>query len=195
MDQQCWIYLCYMICLFKKMLNNKKLIFFLIFISIGLRVQSQNLIFKSECFIGGETHTLKIDTIKSNEKLDLNFYNKQFKEFVPSYFPNDFTTKKTKNIPLVSDIENGYKIEYFDDKNLLVKYSIYENKNPSFDVNIFYLQSNVPYKLIEYFPDLHHSENGIFTIQYDLGYNGKDELIEIETIDNVGYKCRIQKIN
>ena len=181
--------------LIQKMVNNKNLIFFIIFIFFDLRVQSQNLIFKSECFIGGETHTLKIDTIKSNENLNLNFYSKQFKEFVPSYFPNDFTTKKTNNIPLVSNIENGYKIEYYDENNLLVKYTIYENKNSLFDVGIFYLQSNIPYKLIEYFPDLHHSENGIFSIQYDLSYNGKNELIEIQTLDNVGYKCRIRKIN
>lgn len=172
-------------------MNNRFKILFLIFICIlCAKVQAQNLIFKTECFIGNEIHTQKYDTIKSNDFLDIQFYNKHFQDFIPAYFPKNLTAKRAQKKPMILNIENGYRVEYFDKNNRLVKYSIYVNSRPDFDVNIFYYDSNIPFKIIEYFPEFHHSENGLFSTQFDLKYNDKNELIEIEVVDNNGYVCR-----
>lgn len=174
---------------------NIKLLFTLIFsLSINYIVNSQELIFKSECFIGGEVLEQKIDTIFTNQKINLEFYSKNFESFVPTYFPKKLKNKKPKK-PIIIQFKNGYRVEYYNENNLLKKYSITEGNSQTFDVNIFYLDNNYPYKLIEYFPVLHHSENGLFSIQYYLRYNDKNDLVEIETVDNYGYICRIKLIN
>lgn len=180
--------------IYLQMKYNIKLLFTLILsLSINYIVNSQELIFKSECFIGDEIHKQKIDTIFTNQNINLEFYSKNFENFVPTYFPKKLKNKKPK--PIIIQFENGYRVEYYNENNLLKKYSITEGNSQTFDVNIFYLDNNYPYKLIEYFPVLQHSENGLFSIQYYLRYNDKNDLVEIETVDNYGYLCRIKLIN
>lgn len=156
-------------------------------------VYAQNFIYRSNCFIGGEIHTEKVDTLFYTIDSDLEFIQKNLTHFQPSYF-NHVTLKRKSKRPIVRSLFNGYLVEFYDSKNRLIKYSYFENTGSSFNVEIKYFESGKPYLLIDYSLDEHHSENGVFSIQYSIKYNDDQELIEIESIDGFGFQCKFKRL-
>ena len=166
----------------------------IIFLFISINNFAQEYIFKNTCYLGDDIHTQSIDTIKSKEKLNLLFYNKHYDSYTPSLFPNHLVSKKKEIRPLVNKTKDGYIVEYYDQNNRLIKYS-FNNQASNFDVEIIYYNNNYPEFIIEHFLDLHHSDNYIASITYDLKYNQRQELIFIKMIDNNKYRCELEKIN
>ncbi|GEM_PF-1323767 len=172
----------------------KKYFIFLLFLPISTTIFSQEYIFKNTCYIGGEVHTQSFDTIKSKEKLDLLFYNKYFNYYTPTFFPNQLVTKKKQIKPRISKTKEGYIVEYFNEKNQLIKYS-YDIQPGNFDVHIVYSNKDYPVFLVESFLNLGHVDNLINSASYNLKYNTKGEIIYIEMTDYNKYICELEKIN
>lgn len=174
-------------------MRRKKLIVNLIIFLCANFVYSQEYLYQSKCFIGNEVIKEKVDTLTYKVGFDLAFIQNNLDEFQPSYFNYVKLNRKAKK-PIFRKLLNGNLIEFYDSENKLVKYTYFEDSGNSFNVEIKYLESGNPYMLIEYFLDEHHSENGIFSIQYILNYNDDHELIEIESLDGYGYECKFKRM-
>ncbi|WP_314241368.1 hypothetical protein [Empedobacter tilapiae] len=172
----------------------KKYFIFLLFLPICITLFSQEHIFKNTCYIGEEVHTQSFDTIQSKEKLDLLFYNKHFDLYTPTFFPDQLVTKTKQTKPRLSKTKEGYIVEYFNEKNQLIKYS-YDMQPGNFDVHIVYSDKDYPVFLVESFLNLGHVYNLINSVSYNLKYNTKGEVIYIEMIDYNNYICELEKIN
>jgi|SRR5690625_446811 len=156
-------------------------------------VSSQNYIFKANCKMGGEVHTEKIDTLKYELGKELEFIQKESQNFQPSYFNYVKLYKKSKK-PVGRKLLDGYLIEYYDTNHKLVKYTFYEKHGQAFSVEILYSETGQPNKLIEFFTVQHHSQNGVFTIKYDIDYNDRNELIQIRMEDENGHLCQLKRL-
>lgn len=172
------------------MLTKLSVILFIVFSNV---IYSQNYVFKANCYIGDEIQTERIDTLMYQLGTDLEFVQKKLLHFQPSYFNHVILTKKTKK-PISRKLLDGYLTEYFDSNNRLVKYTYSEKTGQAFSVEIKYLETGQPYKLIEYFSEEHHSQNGIFSIQYDILYNEQNELIQMKSEDGYGYLCEVTRL-
>lgn len=179
-------------CNAKTMRLNILIFTFLIFLFSNC-VYSQKYLYQSICYIGGEVKEERVDTLVYKPGFDLEFIQKNLIHFQPSYLEFVELNKKSRK-PIYKKLFEGNLIEFFDLKGRLVKYTYFESSGSSFEVEIKYLESGQPYKLIEYFVDEHHSENGIFSIQYNINYNFEQELTEIESLDGFGYECKIKRL-
>lgn len=171
----------------------KKVLLVIFLTILSQIVNAQSRVFKIEKISKDEVVETKIDTINTEQIIDLNFYSKNF--FKPSLFPTEFINQKYKNETVEkwnnekaekNYFQNSTYTFTFDEHSRVIKYEysgcIICSQLPS-ETLIKYDENNRPVELIESFKTLksiESSEND--SIQnfpsevYKIEYNERNEV-------------------
>ena len=124
-------------------------------------VNAQNRVFKIEKFSNNEITKTKIDTMKAEQIIDVNFYRKNF--FKPYLFPSQFINSNYKNETVVKwnnekaekDFKQNWTYTFtFDENSRVVKYEYsgcFVCSQLPYETIIIYDTNNRPIELIESF--------------------------------------------
>lgn len=166
---------------------------------------AQNRVFEVENF----KHVVKIFAIETEQKIDLNFYRKNFN--IPHFFPSEFINPKFKNETVMKwndeegdkDYTQNWTFTYtYDEYSRVVKYeysSCLVCSQLPYEVQIKYDENNRPIELIESyktFKELNSSD----TIEPNLSefrieYNEKDEVRKLSIYGQGQMFRRIELMN
>lgn len=166
---------------------------------------AQNRVFEVENFNG----TVKIRTIQTGQKIDLNFYRENF--HIPYFYPAEFINPRFKNETLVKwnneegvkDYKQNWTYTYtYDEYSRVVKYEYsgcFVCSQLPYEVQIKYDEKNRPIELIKSYmtsKELNPLDTNNQTLtEFRIEYNEKDEVKKLLSIQSDDLIQRIELIN
>ena len=194
------------------MCNAMKNVLIIIFVIFSSQiVNAQNRVFKIEKFSNNEITKTKIDTIKAEQIIDLNFYRENF--FKPYLFPSEFINSNYKNETVVKwnnentekDFMKNWTYTFtFDENSRVVKYEYsgcFVCSQLPYETLIIYDKNNRPIELIESYKTLKSiesfEENSTPNLSslYKIEYNENNEVKTIIYYKSYNLIEKIKLIN